>query len=183
MNPNVNAFLDGAKRLRAQLDNAIAAVETFFETDRVIDPPGQPLALPRAAVVGPVRLAKAKRGGCRKGVKAAPVAAAAPVKDLGRQPAVPPVKRAEPPARSASNLDKPLTVGGAMKLLFKQRGKLTRTELKEALLADADWAKAHEASPSNFAGNLCYWSTSGKLKKSGDENNETFTVAEKSFFE
>lgn len=92
---------------------------------------------------------------------------------------------ATPPASVLNApLIKPTTVGGAMKRLISKLGKFTRQQLKDALLADADWAKLMEASPTAFAGNLIYWSDkTGKLERHGEGDSETFTVADKSFFE
>lgn len=78
---------------------------------------------------------------------------------------------------SGPALDKPETVGAAMKWLIKQFGKaFTRSEMKTALEADADWSKLLTQSPSAFAGNLIYWAKTGKLKRTGEGETEKFEV-------
>lgn len=77
------------------------------------------------------------------------------------------------------DLPKPDTVGGAMKMLARQWGTFTGAELKATIVADADWRKALEKSPSGITNNLKYWSDTGKLNT---QDGETYTVANAEFF-
>lgn len=104
-------------------------------------------------------------------------------KFLERAPA-----KATPPATAAERvtalLEKPATLGGAMKRLIAGfSGPFTSEQLYSALRADADFAALLAASPTGVAGNLGYWSEkSGKLKKSGTGDTMTYAVIDREFF-
>lgn len=83
-------------------------------------------------------------------------------------------------------LEKPTSVGAAMKLLIRDTPMFTGEGLRQKLEMDADYAKLlAESSPGVVAGNLTYWSSQGYLKRNGEtplESTYTVTSAGKEWF-
>lgn len=80
---------------------------------------------------------------------------------------------------------KPSTLGAAMKQVALNAGEFTGAQLRDALRADADYAKLLDQSPTGFVGNLAYWTTQGYLERNGDGALEavyTVTKAGREFF-
>lgn len=90
-----------------------------------------------------------------------------------------------PPLRSFANLDKPESLGAAMKLEIRTLTKFTGEELRDRLLADEHNKALLEAASSGlFQANLTYWAKQGHLTTSGEETplKSTYTIGNKEFF-
>lgn len=115
---------------------------------------------------------------------------AAPVKEsAAKSPRKPSLEKTPaaptPPLRSFKNLDKPETLGQAMKQLIRSTPKFTGKELREKLLADAHTKALHDAASAGlFQANLTYWAKQGHLVTSGDESplKSSYTIGNKEFF-
>lgn len=85
---------------------------------------------------------------------------------------------------AAELLDKPQTVGGAMKLLIRNQTRFTGEALRNLMQTDADYQKLLEsAGPGAFGANLRYWAKQGYLSMDGETPLEaTFTVKDKEWF-
>jgi uncharacterized protein YlxP (DUF503 family) len=83
------------------------------------------------------------------------------------------------------DLDKPTTVGGAMKLICKAYVKksFTMQDVIAALEADKDYNKFYQESSgvSTVYANLAYWSKTGKLEKIGEGADATYKVLDLDF--
>ena len=114
------------------------------------------------------------------------------VRKLGERPGLVPMARGDArptisatptPAALASvssMIDKPTTLGAAMKVFIRTLTEFTGEQLRQALQADKDFAKLIEESYSTFANNLMYWAKQGYLDKDGDAVLEAvFTVTTK----
>jgi hypothetical protein len=188
MNPHVAEFLSGARKLREQLEAAINGVEAFFETDKTTAPLS-PEDSRQTENASPAKRTYKKWGGQRE---AAPVRAAVvktrktkAVASPGQSGGVTTAATRAFVPHDGDPLNKPKTVGGAMKLLARQWGTFTRGEMKAALESDRDWSKLIADNPQPFSDNLIYWSTSGKLKRTDGESQaaDSFTVMDKLWFE
>lgn len=83
-------------------------------------------------------------------------------------------------ASVSSMIDKPTTLGAAMKVFIRTLTEFTGEQLRQALQADKDFAKLLEQSYTGFSGNLVYWSNQGYLDKDGDAVlDAVFTVTTK----
>ena len=89
-----------------------------------------------------------------------------------------PTTVAAPLANGAALLDKPKTIGGAMKAVICKQTRFTGEALRSLLLQDADIRKLLEdATPGAVASNLTYWSERGYLTRDGDKPlDATYTV-------
>jgi hypothetical protein len=101
--------------------------------------------------------------------------------------------RIQPPERIAETrnatvvleLDRPTTMGGAMKtIIWAKTGPFTGEELRNEMLADKGYAQLFEvAGPGAFSANLKYWAKQGYLKMKGETPLEaTFTVVDREWF-
>lgn len=90
---------------------------------------------------------------------------------------------AAPAGAKGIELEKPETVGGAMKYLARRFKKpFTVTELTEAMKADEDFEKLLEDSgPTVMSSNLFYWTKTGRLKKVGEGADATYEVVDLDF--
>lgn len=119
--------------------------------------------------------------------------------DGGEAPAKPVPAKAEPAAKRAykkrdkssdvttpkaalpsDDNSEPESLGAAMKLIGKQLGKFTSSQLREAV--KAKYPKLfEEVGPSAFSGNLGYWTKVGKLTLAGDGDAAIYTVVNLNF--
>lgn len=77
------------------------------------------------------------------------------------------------------SLDKPDTVGGAMKQIIRGlKPGFDLETVRAALKGDADFAKLHAGNPSGLGNNFEYWTKTGKLVPSGNG----FAIGEPEFF-
>lgn len=108
------------------------------------------------------------------------------VRKLGERPGLVPMARgdAHPTtpkpavlASVSSMMDKPTTLGAAMKMFIRTLTEFTGEQLRTALMADKDFSKLMEESYTTFSMNLTYWTKQGFLSKDGDGTLEAlFTV-------
>lgn len=96
-------------------------------------------------------------------------------------PPTPPAARSTAATVSAiDKLDKPTTIGGAMKLIIRTaKAPFGLDHVRESLKADADWAKLlAESSDSAVNANWSYWLSKGKIEACAGG----FRIAEPEFF-
>lgn len=90
---------------------------------------------------------------------------------------------AAPPAVKL-NLDKPKSLGAAMKALIRNQTRFTGEALRGLLLADPDTKELMEQNNGGLLGaNLNYWAKQGYLDKTGEGALEaTYTVVKREWF-
>jgi len=80
-------------------------------------------------------------------------------------------------ASAGLGLDKPTTLGRAMKTLIRELTRFEPATLRGMLEADADYAKLlAQTSDTAFAGNLCYWANQGYLEQEGTGAERIYKV-------
>lgn len=189
----MNAIDETIKQLEAARDRAIDLIAGLQEFRSGLVLPELPVPPAPATVIAPkpVKLVNITKSQpkrkllnvrAKKTVKAEKPAAtpAAPKPSPAKTPAVP-----TPPLRSFANLDKPESLGAAMKAIIRTLTKFTGEELRDQILADAHTKALHDAgSPGLLSANLTYWAKQGHLTTSGEETplKSTYTIGNKEFF-
>lgn len=92
-------------------------------------------------------------------------------------------KPRKPATPTALNLDRPTTMGGAVKLVIRSLNgqDFTFGQLREIM--ERDYADLLEKSPTGLKGNISYWASHGKLSKTGEGADAVYRVQEKEWFE
>ena len=160
----IQGTIDCIKNKIADLQNLITSLERFRDGKSLLD-----VSTAAPAPIAPPQKIQKRRGR----------AAAAPVSS--ETPATPPAIAGTVLKWDGLTNDKPESIGAAMKWAGKKLRTFTRQQMKDIILADADWSKLHGQSPTQFSGNLIYWSSSGKLKRTGEGDTERFEVVNLDF--
>jgi hypothetical protein len=83
-----------------------------------------------------------------------------------------------------AELDRPKTLGGAMKAVIRNQTRFTGESLRQLMLEDKHYAQLFEMNgPGAFSANLKYWAKQGYLEMAGDAPLEaTFKVKHRDWF-
>lgn len=132
-----------------------------------------------AAPVAPIA-PTAKRKYTKRKITAAPE----PLRRTITPPRTKGLKETPPLRDVGAALDKPQSIGGALKSFIRNQTRFTGESMRALLLADPDYARLIEnGSAGVLQANLTYWVKQGYLSREGDSPLEaTYTVVDRDWF-